>query len=192
MCFLLSSNQNYSILLTSTIWESNEITICIFIANWGAFPFLGFNSIQDLFESYLSWDESRAYHISLERGRIDKDSLRWKDDLDAQICSRKVVFLHKLLAAISRWVRVIHKHGIGTYCGLGGNTNVYQHLQSKLSRLKHFPFLIGFAQTERSVCVRLTTVVTAGNLILLHSTCLLCSVYCLFRFSFSWKCIPRW
>ena len=92
MCFLLSSNQNYSILLTSTIWESNEITICIFIANWGAFPFLGFNSIQDLFETYLSWNESRADHISLEKGRINKASMMRKDDLCTDLFKRSRLF----------------------------------------------------------------------------------------------------
>ena len=64
-----------------TIWESDEIMICICIANWDPFPFWGFNSIQVIFETYVGWNKSRADYISLEKGRINKASLMRNDDL---------------------------------------------------------------------------------------------------------------
>ena len=43
-----------------TIWESDEIMICICIANWDPFPFWGFNSIQ-VNLSRLKQKQSRLY-----------------------------------------------------------------------------------------------------------------------------------
>ena len=52
--FLLSSNKNDSNIAYFTISETDEIMICICTVNWDAFPFWGFNSIQVIFETYLS------------------------------------------------------------------------------------------------------------------------------------------